>query len=554
MSANASLHARNLSLSLGRAVILDHVDLSISPRWRVGLVGPNGVGKSTLLRVLAGALRPDAGTVTTMPTEAIVGYLPQEPERRPDETVSAFLGRRTGVSAAHLELDAATHDLSTAAPGSDDRYSDALERWLAIGAPDLEARTGEVLAELGLPERLLGQPMETLSGGEAARCSLASLLLSRFDVFLLDEPTNDLDLDGLARLEAWVTGLQAGLVVVSHDREFLRRVVTHVAELDEFTHDLSLYAGGWDAYQSERALAAQHARERYEEYAEKKSNLEGRAQREREWATQGLSKAKKDTSEKDKHIKNFRINQSEQLAGKAARTEKAMERLEAVEEPREAWQLRLTFGEAARSGAVVARLSGATVRTGDFTLGPIDLQIGAGERVAIVGHNGSGKTTLLRLLLGLVRPDEGEAYLGPSVVVGELAQARLQLAEQRTVLDAFMHATAMTVPEARTLLAKFGIGSGEVNRPTATLSPGERTRTVLALLMARGTNCLVLDEPTNHLDLPAIEQLEIALEAFGGTVLLVTHDRALLDNVRLTRRVELANGCVVADQALTTQP
>ena len=231
-----------------------------------------------------------------------------------------------------------------------------------------------------------------------------------------------------------------------------------------------------------------------------------------------------------------------------------MERLEAVEEPREAWQLRLTFGEAARSGAVVARLSGATVRTGDFTLGPIDLQIGAGERVAIVGHNGSGKTTLLRLLLGLVRPDEGEAYLGPSVVVGELAQARLQLGDQRTVLDAFMHATAMTVPEARTLLAKFGIGSGEVNRPTATLSPGERTRAVLALLMARGTNCLVLDEPTNHLDLPAIEQLEIALGAFGGTVLLVTHDRALLDNVRLTRRVELADGSIVADQALITHP
>jgi ATPase subunit of ABC transporter with duplicated ATPase domains len=553
MSSNASLHARNLKLTLGRAVILDLVDLSVSPGWRVGLLGPNGVGKSTLLRVLGGALRTDDGTVRTMPPHAIVGYLPQEPERRPDETVATFLGRRTGVTAAQAELDAATQDLSTGAAGGDDRYSDALERWLAIGAADLEARTGEVFAELGLPERLLGQMTTTLSGGEAARCSLASLLLSRFDIFLLDEPTNDLDLDGLARLEAWVTGLQAGLVVVSHDREFLRRVVTHVAELDEFTHDLTMYAGGWDAYQAERALAAQHARERYEEYADKKSNLAGRAQREREWATQGLSKAKKDTSEKDKNIKAFKINQSEQLAGKAARTEKAMERLEVVEEPREAWQLRLTFGEASRSGAVVARLTGAVVHNDDFTLGPVDLQIAAGDRIAIVGPNGSGKTTLLRLLLGELQPDQGEAYLGPSVVVGELAQTRVQLADQHTVLEAFMHATAMTVPEARTLLAKFGIGAAEVNRPTISLSPGERTRTVLALLMAKGTNCLVLDEPTNHLDLPAIEQLEIALEAFGGTVLLVTHDRALLDNVRLTRRVELAAGRVVADQALTAQ-
>ncbi len=290
MSAHASLHARNLSVSLGRAVILDDVDVSVAPGWRVGLVGPNGVGKSTLLRVIAGALAPDAGTVTTMPPRAIVGYLPQEPERRAEETVQAFLHRRTGVADAQAELDAATVDLSTVAPGGDDRYSNALDRWLAIGAADVQARTGEALAELDLPERLLGQTMATLSGGEAARCSLASLLLSRFDVFLLDEPTNDLDLDGLARLEAWVTGLQAGVVVVSHDREFLRRVVTHVAELDEFTHDLTVYSGGWDAFQTERAVAFQHARERYEEYAEKKGNLAGRAQREREWATQGFAK------------------------------------------------------------------------------------------------------------------------------------------------------------------------------------------------------------------------------------------------------------------------
>jgi ATPase subunit of ABC transporter with duplicated ATPase domains len=394
--------------------------------------------------------------------------------------------------------------------------------------------------------------MSTLSGGEAARCSLASMLLSRFDVFLLDEPTNDLDLDGLARLEAWVGSLQAGVIVVSHDREFLRRMVTHVAEMDEFTHQISMYSGGWDAYVTERQRAAQHARERYEEYAEKKGNLAGRAQREREWATQGLSKAKNDKSEKDKTIRQYRINQSEQLAGKAARTDKAMERLEVVEEPREAWQLRLVFGEAARSGAVVARLDRAVVRAGDFTLGPLNLEIGAGERIAIVGHNGSGKTTMLRLLLGHIEPDSGERYLGPSVVIGELEQARLQLGHHRTVLESFMHATAMTVPEARTLLAKFGIGASEVNRATSSLSPGERTRTVLALLMAKGTNCLVLDEPTNHLDLAAIEQLEIALESFAGTVLLVTHDRTLLQNVRLTRSIQLEAGRIVADNTLAS--
>jgi ATPase subunit of ABC transporter with duplicated ATPase domains len=340
-------------------------------------------------------------------------------------------------------------------------------------------------------------------------------------------------------------------VIVSHDREFLRNTVTHVAELDQFTHRITMYSGGWDAYMTERELAAQHARERYEEYAEKRANLRARAQREREWASQGLSRAKKRPDDNDKNIKHFKINQTEQLAGRAARTERAIERLEVVDEPREPWRLRLTFGQAPRSGAIVARLTDVIARNGGFTLGPVSLTIGAGERVAIVGANGSGKTTLLEVILGRLEPESGEVHRGPSVIVGELAQGRLQLRDADTILDAFTRETAMTLVDARTLLAKFGIGPGEVARSTASLSPGERTRAVLALLMAKGTNCLVLDEPTNHLDLPAIEQLEIALDAFRGTVLLVTHDRALLRGVRLTRTIEMRAGQLVADRSLT---
>ena len=548
MSSSVSLLARHLTLSLGRTVVLDDVELQLVPGWRVGLVGPNGVGKSTLLRVLAGVQPVDAGSVATAPPSATVGYLAQEPERRDDETVAEFLGRRTGVTDADAALTAATNDLAVGAPGADDRYADALDRWLALGGADLDARVGPVLADLGLDERLLAQATSTLSGGEAARVNLAGLLLARFDVYLLDEPTNDLDLDGLRRLEEWVRNLDAPVAVVSHDREFLRRTVTHVAELDEFTHRLTLFAGGWDAFLTEREVAARHARERYDEYADKKQNLLGRAQREREWATQGLSKAKKKPDDNDKNIKAFKINQSEQLAGKAARTEKAIERLEVVDEPREAWQLRLTFGEAGRSGDVVVRLTDAVATNGEFTLGPVSLTIGAGERVAIVGHNGSGKSTLLDVILGRRDLAAGDRWFGPGVVVGELEQQRGQLADDDTVLEAFMRATAMTVPDARTLLAKFGIGANEVNRHTGSLSPGERTRLVLALLMATGTNCLVFDEPTNHLDLAAIEQLEVALDAFRGTVLLVTHDRELLQSVRLTRTVRLEAGLVVGDE------
>ena len=545
----ASLHARNLSLTLGQTVVLDDAELSVPSGWRMGLVGPNGVGKSTLLRVLAGAQVLDGGSVACMPPDATVGYLAQEPERRADETVVEFLLRRTGVGPASAELDAATEALAAGEAGSDDRYSDALDRWLALGGADLDARIGVVWAELGLTERLRDQSMASLSGGEAARAGLAALLLSRFDVVLLDEPTNDLDLDGLDRLERWVNGQNTPLVVVSHDREFLRRTVTHVAEFDEFTHRITVFAGGWDAYLAEREVAARHAQERFDEYADKRSDLLGRAQREREWATRGVNKATKKPNDNDKIARGFQIDQSQQLAAKAARTERMLERLDVVEEPREAWQLRLTFGETARSGEVV-RLTGAMVRRGTFTLGPISLSIGAGERVAVVGHNGSGKSTLLDVVLGRQPLDAGERWFGPGVVVGELEQRRGQLAGEGSVLEAFMASTGFTIPEARTLLAKFGIGASEVHRPAASLSPGERTRAVLALLMATGTNCLVLDEPTNHLDLPAIEQLELALEQFRGAVLLVTHDRALLESVRLTRRIELADGHVVADHPI----
>jgi len=544
---SAALHARGLALSLGARHLLVDVELSVDPGQRIGLVGPNGVGKSTLLRVLAGQLAPDAGVVTLSPASANVGYLPQEPERR-EESVLAYLERRTGVAAASATLDASTADLATGAPGADDAYSDALDRWLALGAADFESRVADVWADLGLGEHLLHQLMPSLSGGEAARAGLAALLLARFDVFLLDEPTNDLDLDGLARLERFVTGLGAGCVLVSHDRTFLQRTVTHVVELDEFTHQATRYAGGWEAYLRERDLAKQHARAAYEEYDAKRTALAGRAQREREWATQGLSRAKKKPDDNDKNIKAFKVNQTEQLAGKAARTDKMIERLEVVDEPREGWELRLVIASAPRSGAVVARLEHATVQHGSFTLGPVDLQIDYGEKVVIEGPNGAGKSTLLRALLGEEPVSSGNHWRGPGVVVGRLEQARHQLSDAPTVLQAFMSATGLLVPDARTLLAKFGIGAEHVHRAAESLSPGERTRLVLALLMAKGSNCLVLDEPTNHLDLPAIEQLEQALATFEGTVLLVSHDRSLLSNVARTRTLEVRGGRIVRDE------
>ena len=539
----ASLIARSLTVVRGPLIVLDDVDLTLAPGHRVGLVGPNGIGKSTLLGALAGRVELERGTVEAVPRTANIGLLPQEPDRSDTETVRDFLGRRSGVTGAQSELDGATNALATSAPGADDRYSDALERWLALGAADFDARIGQVWSDLGLAVRLLDQPTMSLSGGEAARASLASLLLSRFDVYLLDEPTNDLDLDGLDRLERWVLGVDAPVLLVSHDRSFLRRTITDVVEIDHHSHRTTWFAGGWDAYLAEREVARRHAREDYEVYDSKRSTLAQRAQREREWATQGQSKAKK-SGETDKFIRAYKINQTEQLAGRAARTQKAAERLEVVEEPREPWELRLTIPTVGRSGDVVATARGAVVERGTFRLGPVDVDLRVGDRAALVGANGSGKSTLIELLLGRVEPTAGSASLGASVVVGEIEQARTELLGDESLLDAFVAATGLVVAEARTLLAKFGLGAEHVHRSAATLSPGERTRGSLALLMANGANLLVLDEPTNHLDMAAIEQLEQALDTFAGTVVLVTHDRDLLDRVRLTRTFDVADGVV----------
>ncbi|MGW2596919.1 ABC-F family ATP-binding cassette domain-containing protein [Streptomyces klenkii] len=539
---SATLVAKNLAAGHGDRTLFSGLDLVVAPGDVIGLVGANGAGKSTLLRLLAGLDGAEEGGISLSPPTATVGHLPQEPDRRPGESVRAFLARRTGVARAQAELDAATQALVEGAPGADDAYAVSLDRWLGLGGADLEERAEEVAASLGLAVGL-DRPMTSLSGGQAARAGLASLLLSRYDVFLLDEPTNDLDLDGLARLESFVTGLRAGTVVVSHDREFLTRTVTKVLELDLAQQEIRLYGGGYAAYLEERETVRRHAREAYDEYADTRAGLEARARTQRNWMEKGVKNARRKATDNDKIGRKFRSEATEKQAAKARQTERLIERLDVVEEPRKEWELRMEIAAAPRSGAVVATLRGAEVRRGSFTFGPADLQVDWADRIAITGANGSGKSTLLAALLGRLPLDAGHAALGPGVVVGEVDQARALFFGTEALLEAFGAAVPELAPaDVRTLLAKFGLKADHVLRPAATLSPGERTRSALALLQARGVNLLVLDEPTNHLDLPAIEQLESALASYSGTLLLVTHDRRMLDAVHTTRRIEVSQG------------
>ncbi|MET1036998.1 MAG: ABC-F family ATP-binding cassette domain-containing protein [Aeromicrobium sp.] len=541
---NATLVAKALSGGHAHRTLFEGLDLTIAPGDVVGVVGANGAGKSTLLRLLAGHDAPLAGTISAAPADAFVGWLPQEHERLPGETIAQHLARRTGAAAATEAMESTAAALGSGAAGADDAYAVALDHWLASGAPDLDERIPAVLGDLRLdvgPDAL----MTSLSGGQAARVGLAALLLSRFDIVLLDEPTNDLDLDGLERLERLVEGMRAGIVLVSHDREFLARCVTRVVELDLAQQQVRVVDGGYDAFLEERDVARRHAREAYEQFADTKADLVSRARTQREWSSQGVRNAMKKSPDNDKIRRRAQTESSEKQGQKVRQMESRIARLEEVEEPRKEWELRFDIASASRSSSVVATLDGATVRRGDFVLGPVSAQVNAGDRIGITGPNGAGKTTLLQLLLGHVEPDEGRASQGATLAVGEIDQARAVLPDDATLGDAFEAAVSDLSPaDGRTLLAKFGLKADQVGSLVGRLSPGERTRAAMALLQARAVNVLVLDEPTNHLDLPAIEQLEQALAAYDGALLLVSHDRRLLDNVTLDQRWHVAGGRV----------
>jgi ATPase subunit of ABC transporter with duplicated ATPase domains len=440
----SSITLVDVAVSHAGGEIFSGVSLTVGGGARIGLVGPNGVGKTTLLRLLAGLEEPERGRVRLSPPGLSVGYLPQEHE------------------------------------------------------------TG------------------TLSGGQAARARLAALFREDHDVYCLDEPTNDLDFAGLDWLERLVHGVRGSVVVVSHDREFLDRTVTRIVELEEGRRRVREWPGGWSEYEAARSRAREKQYRRYDDAQERRRDVESLLRERRGQArAHGRYAGRRGT-----HALSMKVRQAERM----------LERVDQVEKPFEPWELQLAFEPRSRSGDRVARLERAVVERGAFRLGPVDLDLVRGDRLAVTGPNGSGKSTLLGALTGELPLASGAREVGKGVVFGELEQARARFVVDKPLLEAF----GGPQEEARTLLAKFGLGANDVLRPARTLSPGERTRAQLALLAAQGVNCLVLDEPTNHLDLPAIEELETALAGYTGTVVLVTHDRRLLERFAPTREVALS--------------
>src|SRR5215211_5005838 len=370
-----TLAAENITKEHGATLVLDRLSLTVPPGARIGVVGPNGAGKSTLLRILAGV---------------------QEPERREGETLLQHLARRTGVATAEAELDALAARLHEE-PGLAGAHADALERFLAVGGADLRARAGAVRAELAL-DVPLDRPLPTLSGGEAARLSLAALLLARSDVLCLDEPTNDLDFAGLDRLERFVDRFDGALVCVSHDREFLDRTVRRILSFDAETRRAHEFAGRYGEWERARELERSRHEAAYSDYAERRDHLEALLDDRRDQARAGGAMADR--------------RGTQALRGKVKQAQRHLERLDAVEKPWSPWRLQLSLDSRTRAGDTAVRLNGAIVVRGGFRFGPVDLDIARGERLAVTGANGSGKTTLLGAVTGEISLAAGTRELG----------------------------------------------------------------------------------------------------------------------------------------------
>ncbi|MDX6504405.1 MAG: hypothetical protein QOE29_1530 [Gaiellaceae bacterium] len=516
-SPSGRLRALGISRSYGGRVVFEAVDLGVGADTRLALLGPNGCGKTTLLRLLAGVDEPDEGTVER--TGVDVAYLPQE-RPRGTETVEESLRRRCGLADAEQELERAAGSLATG--GASDAYEHALARF-GVLAEDFDARVRAVCADLRVDA--VEAPLAQLSGGQQARVALAAVALARADVLLLDEPTNDLDTDALEWLARYLEGFDGGLVVATHDRDVAGALADELLLFEPGSRTPRPFVGSPDELVDVAARERAAAYDRFERTEERRRALES------------LLRARQNQARAGRRMTSRRGTKA--LRTKVRSASRALERLDRPEKPFEPWQLQLALSAASRGSDVVARLERAVVERGAFRLGPLDLELRPGDRLLVAGPNGAGKSTLLGALTGELPLASGTRTIGQGTVFGTLDQDRALLSGPQPVLEAVRAGTGTTETETRTTLAKFGLRRDDALRAGATLTPGERTRAQLALLVLRRMNALVLDEPSNHLDLEALDQLTAALADYPGAAVLVTHDERLRHTFGATQTIRL---------------
>jgi ATP-binding cassette subfamily F protein 3 len=524
----ALVQARGIAKSFGSRLILDGLDLDIEPGVRLGVIGPNGGGKSTLMRILAGEEHADAGIVTSR-RGLVLAFLAQQlegDERTPEETLRAA---RPDIDALERELTEVESGLAAAGDDLDRiarllRRQEALvEQFTEIGGPSFEGRARATLARLGLGDAELAKPTRVLSGGQRKLVGLAACLLRDPDVLLLDEPEAHLDVEARELVEELMREFDGAVVAISHDRYLLDETVAGIAELSD--GGIRMWPGNYSAYTIARELELQRQQQLYLSQQKEIARLEEAIRRFEDWARRVVN---------ERHIKQARSIQ------------RRIDKMDKIDRPvLERRKIALELRPHARGGERVVELDGAWIELGSRTiLADVELTILRGERVGVVGENGAGKSVLLKLLAGELEPGVGKRKAGPSIRFGRLDQDRRPDDPGATPLELVRRAAPLSEGDAVSRLMAFLFAYEQVRRPNSSLSGGEWTRLQLLLLMLRGANCLLLDEPTNHLDIESVELLEGALERFDGTAVFVSHDRYFLD--RMADRVLEVSGGVVS--------
>ena len=524
------LTAHHLHKSYGIQPLLQDISFSVSNNERIGLIGPNGCGKTTLIRLLAGIEQPDSGTVTSTRPHLRIGYLAQGMDFAPGQTFHSALGLAS-VSQTELESEVASLASALSANPSDStiqtQYDSTLQQLSTFNL-----QPSSILAPLGLADFPLDTPVSHLSGGQKTRLLLARVLLEEPHLLLLDEPTNHLDIEMLEWLEEWLNRFQGAALIVSHDRAFLDNTVTSILELDPSTHGLRSYPGNYGDYLEQKMNEREKQAQAYQDQQDEITQLRSAAVHIR-----GLTKMKKGGKADggDTFATGFFGNRAtKNVAGRAKHVEARIEKLlteDRIEKPKQNWQMKLDFGapEHQSKDVMVTELLNIGYTPDRPLLENITLHIRAGQRIALTGPNGCGKTTLIRTIAGKLNPLAGRLRLGATVKLGYMTQEQELLNPAFTALQTIQSVAPFNETEARNFLHYFLFKGDDALRPSSSLSFGERARLQLGTLVAQGCTFLLLDEPINHLDIPSRARFEEALARFKGTILAVVHDRYFID-------------------------
>ncbi len=528
------LRVKGVQKSYGLLPVLSSVSFSIERGQKIALVGHNGTGKTTLLRIIAGLEEPDSGSVS-LNRGTRIGYLPQDTGLVGKEVVVEYLGRVSGIT--RLEEEISLLSKNQGGQTDTEKLGEIQAEFERLDGYAFDNRMQVVLDGFGLDKSVRKKSLVELSSGQKIKVMLSGILLSGADLLLLDEPTNNLDLPALVWLEDYLKSSRAACIIVSHDRRFLDRIVRKILEINWSSHTARMSSGTYSNYLEGVKKEITRQKSEFEEQKEEIARLKEAVREKKQQSDRG---SKWKGSDNDKMLRGFKRDQAGRSARVAKTIEKRIEHMDKLERPAERDPFEIQIEAEKHHGSL--HISTSDLVTGyksGFRIGPIDLSFRFGERVGILGLNGTGKSTLLKTLTGELEPVEGSVTIGSGIRFGNMMQEHESLPRDKSLIDFLMNKSRLDEEHAFNKLVRFGFDRAQVRSRIETLSPGRRARFLLALFSALSVNALILDEPTNHLDIEALDALEETLKSYRGTVIVVSHDRYFLESARLDSIYEI---------------